>query len=109
MKANKRIIEMPYQQTYQNKVTLALDIGADCTISELLQFMETYNAEIFDFQAVGSAGGNPFITFSFKNPADCLMFKATWQTGFCNPVSIVQSLTPDIRAQLNDVNSKKGE
>lgn len=69
--------------------SLTIDVAHDCTIGELLQFMETYNATIFDFEAVGPAGGNPLITFSFENAVDMHLFKATYQTGFCNPVSIV--------------------
>lgn len=73
---------------------LELDIAHDCSIGELLQFMDTYRAQISSFVAIGPAGGNPLITFAFTDLHDLHLFRATYQTGFCNPVSIVHADMP---------------
>lgn len=71
--------------------SISLDIAHDCTIGELLTFMETYNASIFDYEAIGPAGGNPLITFSFDNAVDMMLFESAYHSGLTNPVQIVHS------------------
>lgn len=82
------------QISAQSQFYLELDIAHDCTIGELTQFMETYNARIESFVAIGPAGGNPLIKFAFSDLAELHLFRATYQTGFCNPVSIITADQP---------------
>lgn len=104
---------MPYINI-DNKATppvyqLSIDVAHDCTIGELLRFMETYNARLDKFEANGPAGGNPFMTFGFKTSAELLLFKDVWETGFANPVSLVRHCTPDIEAAFEAVRSQEDQ
>lgn len=78
--------------------SIALDIPSSCPIGDLLQFMETYNAQIFDYEVIGPGGGNPLITFSFDNAVDMHLFSSAYWAlnGFSNePVPLSQIDQPE--------------
>jgi hypothetical protein len=64
-----------HKQQSTHDFKLRYDVAHCCTIGELFDFMERWNAKIDSFEARGPAGGNPLIAFSFTNRQDLQNFK----------------------------------
>jgi hypothetical protein len=57
------------------------DIDYNCSIGELAELCEKYNATISIIQADGPAGGNPFISFLFTTQSDMDNFEYEFYHG----------------------------
>lgn len=61
------------------KFNIELDVAHDCTLGEILSIVEKNNGSISEFKAIGPAGGNPLIDFSFPTRENAESFAVDFE------------------------------